>query len=99
MLVKLLPVRYMRLLLDKGRDNSPEGQQRLVDVDALARALLLRGIVRASLRDVLRPCQVHQVELPDLDQLFALLGILFDVHYDCEHCVRTAGDRCNRELN
>ena len=48
---------------------------------------MLMLVHRAAPSDVLASCQVHQVELPDLEELLALHTALLDEDVYCEHSV------------
>lgn len=61
-------------------DDPPEREQALVDLARLPRAT----VSRAAPRHVLAAGQVDQVELPNFNQLLALVSELLDVDRDGE---------------
>mmetsp|Transcript_12673 Transcript_12673/g.35408 ORF Transcript_12673/g.35408 Transcript_12673/m.35408 type:complete len:550 (-) Transcript_12673:87-1736(-) len=79
-------VRDVGLALHQGADDAPKGEQGLVDLPSLSCPFLLRS----TPGDVLRSCEVNQVELSALYHLIPFWGRLLDVNGDGEDAVRPA---------
>lgn len=83
----------MGMPLNKRSYNPTECEQRLVDIDTLAGPLLLGRVIGAGLANVLRPGEVHQVQLPNLDQLLTFRAVFLHVNDDREDGVRAAAEQ------
>ena len=84
---KVLPVRNMRSSVYQTCDDSSQCQQTLVDVACLSGPLF----DCSGPANVLRAGQIDQVQLADLQHVFAINRLLIDEDGDGKHGVRSGG--------